>query len=238
MVSKFILITVFVIASITAVVVRADESGYSQQTVSELKSAISQALAQNFRQFNQPRIELGTIRLTGGVLPKKIQSVSFQGENSRGQAQFAVYGETGDSAEVLADYSALTTIRVANRRIQPGERLSSELFASREVNLATGMPYELRGVLLSKNEDLSKLETRQTLLEGQFLVSTAVQKVPDVRRGDMVRVRVISGDLSLSTQAQAVEPGYSNTPIKVVTAKTHHELTGVLHSDGVVEVKL
>jgi flagella basal body P-ring formation protein FlgA len=237
-VSKFLISMVLFSAVTTAIVVRADESSYSQKTVVQLKGDLTRELEQTCRQFNHPRVELGVIKLIGGKFPEQIKTVSLLSENDRGEAQFNVVGANGESAQVLAEYKAWVRVRAANRRITPGERVVAESFNTQEVNIATGMPYELRGVLLSSTEDLSRLETRQTILEGQFLVSNAVQRVPDVRRGDVVRIQVVSGDLNLSTSGTAVEPGYSSGSVKVLTSVTHRELTGILQPGNVVEVKL
>ncbi len=230
-------LTITLLASIAAIAAHAD-GAYDPRIVSELKTAIHQELTQKFRQFNSPRIELGMIRLLSGKLPTTIKSVALQSENSRGEAQFAVYGQGDEVAEVVANYAAWIQVRVANRRITPGEHLSAEAFNTQEVNVATGLAYEQRGVLLSTKEDLSKLETRQSILEGQTLIANAVEKTPDVRRGDGVRIRVIAGDLNLSTLGTAAEPGYTNSTVKVLTSTTHRELTGILQPGGIVEVKL
>jgi flagella basal body P-ring formation protein FlgA len=237
-ISKFFIFAVLFSAIATTAIVRADESTYSPQVVAQLKSSVTQELEKSCRQFNHPRISLGLIKLIGGKLPTQIQSIALLSENDRGEAQFNVLGADGATAQIIVNYAAWVPVRVANKRITPGERIFSEAFNTQEVNVATGMPYELRGVLLSNTEDVSRLESRQTILEGQYLVSNAVQKVPDVRRGDSVRILVISGDLNLTTIGTASEPGYSNSNIKVVTGPTHRELTGVLQPGGVVEVKL
>jgi flagella basal body P-ring formation protein FlgA len=93
-------------------------------------------------------------------------------------------------------------------------------------------------VILDQSSDITKLQARQTLIEGQPLLSSAVERVPDVRRGDFVRVKIVSNGLTLSAQATASEPGYLNGPVRVLTAQTKRELSGKLISSGVVEVKL
>ena len=99
---RFIIFTMLLSAGVTAALVtegRADPaaqpSAYSSQVVSQLKSAISSQLGMSFRQFNNPRIELGEVRLLSGTLPTKIQSVQLLSENARGQAQFTVFGDRG-----------------------------------------------------------------------------------------------------------------------------------------------
>jgi flagella basal body P-ring formation protein FlgA len=92
--------------------------------------------------------------------------------------------------------------------------------------------------MLSPSEDLSRLEARQTLLEGGFVTSSAVRRIPDLRRGDVVRLEVLSGEVRLSTAAQALESGNLNQRIRVQASKSKRELVGVVREGGVVEVKL
>ena len=69
-------------------------------------------------------------------------------------------------------------------------------------------------------------------------LQTAVERVPDVRRGDTVKIRVISGDLKLLTLGIAQENGLTGSKVRVVSRTTNQELVGQLKQDGVVEVKL
>jgi flagella basal body P-ring formation protein FlgA len=91
---------------------------------------------------------------------------------------------------------------------------------------------------LIQDAELMHLESRQTILQGQFITSSAVQRIPDIRRGDSVRIRMISGGLAVSTQGTAEEPGYINGKMRVMANKSKREFVGELSADGVVEVKL
>jgi len=189
---------------------------------------------------NGSRVELtSNIRWSRGSLPGKTDSVSIISETPRGEVQFAVRGESArDYAEGWVTFAAWVPARVAIRRIHPGEKLSPDLFAAQEVNIASGMPYEYRGVIFPRDARVDGLEVRQTVLEGQFLTTSAVQRVPDIRRGEPVKIHLKSGDLTLTTHGVAGEPAYISGQVRVMTGKTKRELIGQLRDGGVVEVSL
>ncbi len=186
------------------------------------------------------KIELtGSLRWTRGKLPGELDSLSFRGEDSRGNAYFGVNTASSDSgADGWVSFAAWVPARISVRRIHPGERLSPELFATQDVNIAVGQAHEYRGILLDKSVPITGLQTRQTILEGGLLLSSAVERIPDVRRGDFVRILLQSGGLSLTTTGTAEEPAYLNDQVRVMAAKTKRELVGKLTPGGIVEVSL
>lgn len=213
----------------------ASETPRSDDRIGQVLSA---AVAKN---YPGARIELAsTVRWTRGVSPVSPVSASVISLNARGEVQFSMRDRDAESAvsEGWASVRAWIPAQVATRRIGPGERLSPELFTVQEVNVASGVPYEYRGVILPVDVAVSGLESRQTILEGQFLVSSAVQKVPDVRKGDLVRIRIQSGELNVSTLGTAEEPAYVNGRVRVIASKTKREFVGQLAPGGVVEVRL
>jgi flagella basal body P-ring formation protein FlgA len=194
------------------------------------------------KRFPQARIELtDELHWTSSRPEGEIVSIRVGDENARAQAGFTI--ETRDEQGVHHGYGYTTfaawiPARVLVRRVLPGEKLANDQFALQEVNVASGALREFRGVIMDQSSDITKLQARQTLIEGQPLLSSAVERVPDVRRGDSVRVKIVSNGLTLSAQATASEPGYLNGPVRVLTAQTKRELSGKLISSGVVEVKL
>jgi flagella basal body P-ring formation protein FlgA len=229
----WILVPVIIcVAALTAIIVRADAPSLAASDIENLKEQIRIELS---HQYPGARIDLtGPIKLVHGTLAAPIRSVTWTGEPIRGEAHLSVNG----SADVSAVYIAYVPARVSKVRISPNQKLLPEMFALQDVNVTTGMAYEMRGLILSQQEDVTRLETRQTIMEGQFLMSSAVEKIPDIRKGDSVRIHIISGDLNLSASGFAAEPGYEKNPIKVIVSRSKRELTGELEADGVVEVKL
>lgn len=191
------------------------------------------------KRYPGARIELAGAPSWVGEEPAQAKQVSLLEESGRGQARFLVRGEgEHEFAEARVGFSAWVQAYVAIRRLHPGEPVQADGFTVREVNIAQGEGYEYRGVIYPFTSSIERLETRQTILEGQFLMSTAIQKTPDVRKGDSVRLEIISGDLTLSTDGEAEEPAYKDGNVRVMTRKTKRELVGKLRPDGVVEVQL
>jgi flagella basal body P-ring formation protein FlgA len=220
------------VAALTAVIVRADVVQISQSDIENLKNQIRIELG---HQYPGAHINLdGPLKLVHGSLSSPIKNVSWTSEAVRGEARLNVNG----FAEVSTNYTATIPARIAKVRISPNEKLTADMFVQQDVNVATGMAYEMRGLILPQTDDVSRLESRQTIMEGQFLTSSAVSKIPDIRKGDTVRIHIISGDLNLTAQGIAAEPGYEKNPIRVVVARSKHELTGELEAGGIVEVKL
>jgi flagella basal body P-ring formation protein FlgA len=176
---------------------------------------------------------------TRGQLPEDFKNVSIQGETPRGELMFAVSNpNTHRESTGWVGFAAWTPAWFAIRRIHPGEKLTQDMFTRRDVNVASGQGHEYRGVILEAEAKIDGLEARQTVLEGQFLVSSAVQRTPDIRRGDAVRVQVISNGLALSTLGTAEEPAYLDGNVRVMAGKAKRELLGKLLPGGIVEVKL
>ncbi len=177
-----------------------------------------------------PNLEerLATLSDQVAVKPEVLQ------ETGHGTMHFRL----GQGRTLEAAYRVYQKAYVTKGKIAPGERIEASRLQKTSVDLARGEGFTYRGAIVSANRPLGALEAKQTLLEGQTLLSTAVTRVPDGRRGDAVKVEVLSGGLILSTQATLSEPAYLNESVHVVTTKSKRELVGSLVAPGKVEVKL
>jgi flagella basal body P-ring formation protein FlgA len=213
-------------------------AGAARADNSDAVSALLQA--QLAKAYPEAKVEItSTLHLTRGKSIPENPTVHVLNETARGEVVFSLTGESAaEYAEGYATFSAWTEARVAIRRIHPGETLTPDLFVSQNVNVAQGMAREYRGVILEKGESVSGLQSRQTILEGQLLTSSAVERTPDLRRGDTVQIHLINGAFELSTLGVAEEPAYLGGNVRVMASKTKRELVGLLRKDGVVEVKL
>jgi flagella basal body P-ring formation protein FlgA len=211
----------------------ADASGAGDQLSGMLRREIS-------KQYPGANIGIEKdFHWTRGQLPENFENVSIQGESARGELMFAVTNtDTQRESTGWVGFSAWVPAWVAVHRVHPGEKLTSEMFTRRDINVATGQAREYRGVILEPETRLAGLEARQSVLEGQFLTSSAVQRTPDIRRGDAVRVQLISNGLSLSTLGTAEESAYIDGNVRIMASKTKRELLGKLLPGGIVEVKL
>ena len=200
----------------------------------DLSSLLRNEIAKN---YPGARIEIGNNLKLHSELPAQIRGIRILSDNARGEIQFLVHG-SAQEVQGSTDFSAMKRTWIAQRRILPGEKLNEQSFLVSEVNVASGLNRESRGIMLPETTELTSLEARQTILEGSFPLTTGVQRVPDVRRGDSLRILLTTGDITLSTSGTAQEPAYLDGTVRVLTQKTKRELVGQLKSGGVVEVKL
>jgi len=207
----------------------------------DLEVLLKKEISKNFSgarvQFTSP------VQWVRGQLPDQVMTTTFLGTDGKGNAHFNITGiHLVDNAEVYAEawvgFSAWIPGRVSVRRIHPGEPLRPEEFASQQIDISSGQAFEFRGVLLPEDVRVEKLEAVQSILEGQFLLSTAVRNIPDIRRGDSVRIHLKSGELLLTTLGIAEEPGYLKRQVRVMTTKNKREFLGELQAGGIVEVNL
>ncbi|MDR3605885.1 MAG: flagellar basal body P-ring formation chaperone FlgA [Oligoflexia bacterium] len=201
------------------------------------------------KRFPGARIELDTpIQWTRTAqsaeddLPSgEILSVSLGDENALGEVPFSVQSRNEQGLHISwgkARFNALVPARVATVRIMPGDAVQPSQFVTQEIDVARGLNHEMRGLILSPKAELARMETRQTILEGQPLLSSEIRKMPDVRRGDPVRIELVSGQLTLSTLGTATEPSFIDKQVHVISQKTKRELIGTLLPGNVVEVRL
>lgn len=182
------------------------------------------------------RLELiGDVRWVSEFGSDVISDLRILEDTAKGDVHFTVNESEGEG---WISFSAWTPAWVAIKRVFPGQKLSSEMFVLQDVNVASGTAREYRGVLLRKDQELTSLEAKQTVLEGQYALSTAVQRVPDVRKGESVRIQLLSGEVVLNTAGTAEETAYLDGTVRVMIAKTKRQLVGKLRSGGVVEVQL
>jgi flagella basal body P-ring formation protein FlgA len=202
-----------------------------------LENSLRNEISKN---YTGARIDLlGDIQWVRGSAPEEPQSIFLLGDDGQGRIHFTVTNNLDNgSSEGWVGFAAWVPVRVVKRRVHPGEVLTSDMFTTQNVNVAVGQAREYRGVMFPQNVEINGMEAHQTILEGQFLTSSAVQRIPDIHRGDPVRVHLISGDLVLSTLAIAQESGYLKQQIRVMTNKGKRELFGMLQQGRIVEVKL
>ena len=132
----------------------------------------------------------------------------------------------------------MVNVPVATHRIYPNARLKKEDFRIETLNVATGAARNYRGAIIYDENKLEQMETRQSILEGQFVVVNAVQKQPDVRKGETVKLELSSGDLMLTTSAVLQENASIGEKVHVITTKSKKDVVGKVREDHSIEVTL
>jgi flagella basal body P-ring formation protein FlgA len=164
----------------------------------------------------------------------EVRSIAVEVTDRNGQVRVWLNG----SRECVAQFSAWIPARVAVRRVHPGEVITSEAFVTQSVDISKGTLHEVRGLIVAPTEKLEKLIARQSVLEGSPLLRTGVERAPDVRKGEAISIKLLSGGVTLSTTGVSEEPGYLGGVIHVMSQKTKHSLVGTLTADHSVEVRL
>jgi flagella basal body P-ring formation protein FlgA len=235
---RFLILTTFMATSVFA------ESATRGLSPSEhLSSLIRMSLTEKIA---GTEVRIPSLEKLMAVAPmanySEIKSVRLVVDRANGVAQFEVIGSTSEGKELVeviqTPYEAWKKVPVATHRIFPNSKLKTEDFKIEEVNVATGSAREFRGVMLPADTNLNELQSKQTILEGQYVVSSAIQKTPDLRKGDTVKLELISGDLTLTTQAVVEESGTVGSQVRVMTTKTKRELMGLVKADHSVELTL
>ena len=172
----------------------------------------------------------------------EIQKVELGAENGRGEVAYTadLVSAAGESQKLsgFVKFSAWMPARVVTRRVLPGQKVMEDAVETKEVLVSQAPLREMKGLILDPSIPLERIEARQTLLEGQPILSSAVQKSPDVRRGDAIRVEIRSNSLSVMTSGIVEEPAYLQGQVRVMTGKSKREMQGRLISSDLVEVKL
>jgi len=167
-----------------------------------------------------------------------LSTVRLIEERGNGVAIFDLIGADGASVRIQTPYQALVTVPVANHKILPNSKLKKEDFRIETVNLALSPAKEYRGSIVLDQSKLENTETRQTILEGQFVLNQSIQRSPDVRKGELVKLQMNSGDLSLTTAATVLENGSIGDQVRVMTSRTKREVVGKIKLDHSIEVSL
>ena len=221
----------------------AEANGTKANIADQLTSLIRKNLEDK---INNAEIRLPSLNKLMSLPPMsnftEIKLVKFIEEKTNGLVRFEVNGKNNTGNEiretVQTPYEAWRKVPVAIHRIYPNVRLKNEDFKIQDINISIGNAREFRGVMCSADTNFNLYQTQQSILEGQYAVLSAIQKVPDIRKGDTIKLELISGGLTLTTQAVTQESGSVGAQIRVLTTKSKRELIGFIKEDHSVEVTL
>ncbi|MCM0604760.1 MAG: flagellar basal body P-ring formation protein FlgA [Xanthomonadaceae bacterium] len=171
----------------------------------------------------------------------KVISVKYLSESPVGMASMGFVCRDGEGITELTakiPYRATVYAAVAMKRLKFGQNVTSEDYSMQEIDVTSGLYREIRGLLITDESKLSKMQAHQTLMENQPILTSGLIASPDIQRGESVKLKIISGGLSINTMGIAQEPSYLDQPIRVISLKTKREVTGVLRNGNNVEVQL
>jgi len=139
------------------------------------------------KRFSNNQLNASIEFLTGTTFPvisegKEVSQVRILSEAGTGTADYSIQFSDGSSSLGQARFTAMVPTFVAVKRIHPGDKISRSDFQIQSINIAQGLAYQYRGVMLGTKETIDGLQARQTILEGQYPLSSGVERIPDIRR--------------------------------------------------------
>ena len=202
---------------------------------SGLTRALEHALAQRY-----PRAQIQILDLPpprAGALSPDPHSLQLLTDN--GEEICFRYTAGSQVHRGKARYLARVNAYLARQRILPGAALDPDSFEVRPIVVSKGPHRGYHEWLVQVGETpLEQLEAKQQLMPQQVLLQVAVAPVVAVRRGELVRVDLLTGGITLTTTATTLESAALNTAVHVRTLKEKRELLGRVRHSGVVEVRL
>ncbi len=169
---------------------------------------------------------------------KDVATVRVVEERGNGVAILDLTSSDAQTVRIQTPYQAMVTVPVANHKILPNQKIKKEDFRTETINVAISPAKEYRGSIVRDELKLENSETKQTILEGQFVLSTSIQRTPDLRKGETIKLQMTSGELSLTTAATVLESGSIGEQVRVLTSRTKKEVVGTVKIDHSVEVNL
>lgn len=126
-----------------------------------------------------------------------------------------------------------TNFPVPNVAIQVGETLTENLIVERRL---VANPIALRTHHSSREGVIGKVALKR-LAAGAAIPLNALRSSHVFKEGERVTVEFLSGALSIRTVGVALQPGVIGGPVKVKNIDTGTIVTGVVRSDGIVEIR-
>ena len=178
-----------------------------------------------------------------------IEEIEKENQINQAQSSQVVYDPGGGAAIVRVQtdgtpldlrvrYSAHMRIPLAVRKIQPMEKLVESDFRFETVDVSKGMYPSLRGLVVEHLDGILQHETKQTILPGQPPLTNGLQRIADVRRGDVLQLRMLGQGVSIQATAQAEEQGHLGQSIRVLIQRTKKPMQAKIIDAKTVEVQL
>lgn len=163
------------------------------------------------------------------------------------QIKFTSYGQYWVGVEAYKDGRVLRTfllkfkllsfadVYYAKINIKAGDSIKPEFLGKERRGIETGSGGG--GAVISNIEDIKGKRARCFIKEGTLLSFDKLEGIPDIKRFDDIRIKVIKEDLIISSVGKAQEDGHKGSDIKVRMA-SGKLIKGFVNENGEVEVNL
>lgn len=132
---------------------------------------------------------------------------------------------------VFGTVHEMAQVPVPNRLISAGEIIATDDLEWQPVHLT-----RLSGSSLTDAQQLIGHMAKRPLKAGQILRQTDVAVSPVIKKNDLIRLVVQSGQMTLSVQGKALQDGALGQAIRVVNVNSNRQLSGTVVDAGTVAV--
>jgi flagellar basal body P-ring formation protein FlgA len=132
---------------------------------------------------------------------------------------------------VFGTVHEMAQVPVPTRLISAGEIIAADDLEWQPVHLA-----RLSGNSLTDAQQLVGHMAKRPLKAGQVLRQSDIAVAPVVKKNDLIRVVVNTGQMTLSVQGKAMQDGALGQTIRVVNVNSNRQLSGTVVDAGTVNV--
>lgn len=203
---------------------------------------VADQVAQRY-QVGRDRVEIdwegpGLTTLLRGPLPKGTVDFAIQGQprmlgRSAIPLEIVLNGKRYRTLYPRLSIKVWQDVWVAEDRIRRQAIFTAGMAKAARRSLETVM-----GSAPSSLKGLEGAVAKREIPEGSVLVAEMFDVPPLVRNGSVVRVRLVSGDLVITTQGQAIGNGTYGQLIKITNPNTHRDYVARVTGNDEVEITL
>ena len=141
--------------------------------------------------------------------------------------------ETLRKMSITADVRIQMPVLVAAHNLKRGEQIEPTFFEFRKSDVT-----KLRGAYYIDENELKALRMSRSLSAGDVLTDQHVERIPIVKRGELVRI-LARGDLfEVTTEGTAMQDGGKGDLIRVKNVDSGKVIRGYVINSGLIEVGL
>ncbi|MFT5444343.1 MAG: flagella basal body P-ring formation protein FlgA [Myxococcota bacterium] len=133
---------------------------------------------------------------------------------------------------VTASLLSITSVLVASRSLGRGEVVQEGDFRRERRDVSV-----LRGGVITRESQLVGMRVRSSVKAGRIWQTRHLESMPTVKRGEQVRLRLITGGLQIDGSGKAGEDGRAGDWIRVLNAASMRYVTGQVDEEGTVYVR-
>lgn len=228
-----------VMTAIVCLLLSVTTTANQTHSLAELESAVKTFLAQHYADTNAIKLEIQVNSLDPRLqlsrceqaLAMKVNDTHYTGGNLT--VHTACEGVSPWSVYVPAQVTIFRYMPVANRNLERGEIVSRVDISSEVVNIS-----QVRQGQLTDAESIVGKEVQRPVAQGDTFRSAGLAAPLVVKRGDLVRIEIQAGAISVASQGTAMSHGRVGDRIRVRNSSSDRIVTAQVIAAGKVQTAM